>query len=36
MNRGLNWTALISGVIDCLVMSLFVAMSAGVTWLIWH
>lgn len=26
----------ISGAIDCLVMTLFVAMSAGVTWVIWH
>jgi hypothetical protein len=30
------WHAWISGAIDCLVMTLFVAMSAGVTWIIWH
>jgi hypothetical protein len=28
--------AWIGGAIDCLVMTLFVAMSAGVTWIIWQ
>jgi len=26
----------ISGLVDCLVMALFTAMSAGVTWIIWQ
>lgn len=30
------WRLWISGAIDCLAMTLFVAMSAGVTWIIWH
>jgi hypothetical protein len=32
----LRWTVWVSGLIDCIVMTLFVAMSAGVTWLIWQ
>ncbi|MDA8140330.1 MAG: hypothetical protein M0036_16910 [Desulfobacteraceae bacterium] len=41
MNTEMNWPRLswsigLSGLIDCVVMALFVAMSAGVTWLIWQ
>ncbi len=27
---------MISGMIDCFLMALCVAMSSGITWLIWH
>jgi len=30
------WRLMISGVVDWAVMTLFLAMSAGVTWIVWH
>jgi len=36
MERPLMWRSWLSGAIDCLVMSLFLAMSVGLTLIIWH
>ena len=36
MERPLMWRPWLSGVIDCLVMSLFLAMSVGLTLILWH
>ena len=36
MTRSMMWRPFLSGVIDCLVMGLFVAMSVGLTLIIWH